>query len=150
MDLHLLLCTGLEGIIQNYKADNSSEFEDWSVCVWYIWVGMGHGAHHLCQFESISNWSADDSISVSCDKPLMKWWHNEWYWSSFTIYIYSPHKTLYNTFDFDETHKGEDLPIWAFCESAESLVKKYKGCCTHRAIQLQQIVGLQLSSDTAC
>ena len=39
------------------------------------------------------------------------------------IYIYSPHKTLYNTFDFDETHKGEDLPIWAFCESAESLVK---------------------------
>ena len=24
----LLLCTGLEGIIQNYKADNSSEFED--------------------------------------------------------------------------------------------------------------------------
>ena len=41
------------------------------------------------------------------------------------IYIYSPHKTLYYTFDFDEKHKREDLPMSTY-ESAESLVKNIR------------------------
>jgi len=49
----LLLCTGLEGIIQNYKADNSSEFEDWRVSV--KWYGVCGVIWHIV---SISNFGS--------------------------------------------------------------------------------------------